>query len=361
MSELTTARCQTARPQPYGTELGKHRRFTGARDAGAADGATAENESEEEFRLIPGFDGRSKTGAQVSNRGRVLHGDGKVSWGTLEKDGYRRVNVNKKRYAVHRLVAETFHREQKEQLIAQAGEMTLHVDHIDGNKVNNAASNLQWVTPAQHRRKTVESDLPRPRPLMSSARQVTATNRTSGEVLTFRSTMLAAKHFKISPAVFRKSVIRRKMEAHMMYPSVMKEWVFAFEKPDKIEGERFRSIGFLKHLFPEKKRLPMVSNMGRIRHVNGRVTCGTKTVTGYLRVELAGQSILVHRIVATLWRPHELARWRKEGYADDDLDVHHVDGNPANNEASNLQWMPPKEHAKLNAEAQRAKRRQESR
>jgi len=59
--------------------------------------------------------------------------------------GYKRVvlcsNKIKKRFFLHKLVAETFipNNENKEQ-----------VNHKDGNKQNNNVSNLEWVTPSEN-------------------------------------------------------------------------------------------------------------------------------------------------------------------------------------------------------------------
>ena len=47
---------------------------------------------------------------------------------------------------VHRMVAEAF--------IPRGDDPTLQVDHIDNNKLNNHASNLQWLTPSQNVAKT---------------------------------------------------------------------------------------------------------------------------------------------------------------------------------------------------------------
>lgn len=52
-------------------------------------------------------------------------------------DGYARITVNKKQYKVHRLVAET--------LIPNPHNLP-QVNHIDGNKLNNAVDNLEWCT-----------------------------------------------------------------------------------------------------------------------------------------------------------------------------------------------------------------------
>lgn len=59
----------------------------------------------------------------------------KITGLTMEKTGYKRVIVNKKMVLVHRLVAELF-----------LGKSDLTIDHIDGNKLNNAVSNLEYVT-----------------------------------------------------------------------------------------------------------------------------------------------------------------------------------------------------------------------
>jgi hypothetical protein len=89
-----------------------------------------------EWRDVPGFGGNylvSRCGA-VKRRGSELP---KVQ--TLSR-GYMVVSLwseNKGRtMPVHRLVAMAF----------VPGDHSLSVDHIDGNKVNNHASNLEWVT-----------------------------------------------------------------------------------------------------------------------------------------------------------------------------------------------------------------------
>ena len=92
------------------------------------------------WRKIEGYEGLY----EVSNLGQVrsfYSGEAKVLKPSIDKDGYLKVNLykNKKLYRklIHRLVATAFipNLDNKPQ-----------VNHIDGNKQNNAVSNLEWCT-----------------------------------------------------------------------------------------------------------------------------------------------------------------------------------------------------------------------
>lgn len=99
----------------------------------------------EEWRQVKGFEGKY----EVSNLGRVKslsrnylyghHGD--IILSTNDRRGYRGVTLFKdgKRYyyAVHRLVAEAF--------IPNPLNLP-EVNHLDENRANNEATNLEWCT-----------------------------------------------------------------------------------------------------------------------------------------------------------------------------------------------------------------------
>lgn len=97
----------------------------------------------EEWKEIPGFNGDYI----ISNHGRIISrvfGKEKEIKGNIQGNGYRYVNlrVKKKTYkycAVHRIVMLTFE-----------GESNLHVNHIDGNKLNNKLENLIYCTPGEN-------------------------------------------------------------------------------------------------------------------------------------------------------------------------------------------------------------------
>lgn len=75
-------------------------------------------------------------GYTVSNLGRVKH-NGRILKATDRGNRYLTVSINKKNRYLHRIVAQAFiqNPENKEQ-----------VNHIDGNKSNDCAENLEWVS-----------------------------------------------------------------------------------------------------------------------------------------------------------------------------------------------------------------------
>lgn len=94
------------------------------------------------WKDIEGFEDKY----QISRGGEVRHKrSGKVTRGTKDKQsGYMRVNLYTDRNhisLVHRLVAEAF---------VPNTDNGNEVHHIDGNKQNNAAENLEWVTKKSH-------------------------------------------------------------------------------------------------------------------------------------------------------------------------------------------------------------------
>lgn len=70
-----------------------------------------------------------------------------------KKNGYLKAHVCGKYLFVHRLIAELFCDNQYgyEQ-----------VDHIDGNKMNNRADNLEWVTASENLRRAYQNGLKKP-------------------------------------------------------------------------------------------------------------------------------------------------------------------------------------------------------
>jgi uncharacterized protein (UPF0248 family) len=90
----------------------------------------------------------------VSCYGRVKHkfkNHYRLLGGSKHKDGYIYVTLHGKQIPLHRIVAKLFHsQDYKDGLV---------VNHIDGNKQNNFADNLEWVTQSDNIKHSYENSL----------------------------------------------------------------------------------------------------------------------------------------------------------------------------------------------------------
>lgn len=88
-----------------------------------------------DFKEIPSCPSyyASKEGIILNSFGRILSGS--------ERNGYLRVNFANGHHSIHRLIWETFNGEIPDGMV---------IDHIDGNRSNNALSNLRLVTQSEN-------------------------------------------------------------------------------------------------------------------------------------------------------------------------------------------------------------------
>ena len=97
--------------------------------------------------MLDPVSGVELSGRLISSCGRIMSARGVVSRGTRTKMGYYvtevRVNLQRRAEYVHRLVAYTF-------LGPPSGSQRSSVNHKDFDKSNNAAGNLEWVSPAEN-------------------------------------------------------------------------------------------------------------------------------------------------------------------------------------------------------------------
>ena len=106
----------------------------------------------EQWKVVEGTYGA----LEVSDLGRVRSNlrDGRILKTQKDNKGYQRLRMTirreKRSFKLHRLVAQAFvpNPENKPQ-----------VNHIDGNKDNNAASNLEWVTNRENAQHAIRTGL----------------------------------------------------------------------------------------------------------------------------------------------------------------------------------------------------------
>lgn len=240
------------------------------------------------------------TGYQVSNLGDVMGRRGKLLTPHVNQFGYKTVSplvAGRAAYRqVHRLVAIAF--------IPNPGKLPL-VNHIDGNRLNNRADNLEWVTAKQNAERTVNKAVDSPR----RSRKVVQTFP-DGHTEIWDSVKDAAAE----AAVCDKTMAKWCGDGHT--DGKGRTWTFIENAAQADPNERWATAQGVT-----------ISNQGRIRLPSGQIVRG-RMKGSYLRYQRHG----VHRLVAEAFceKPPGM-----------DI-VNHRDGNPQNNKSDNLEWTTQK-------------------
>lgn len=126
----------------------------------------------------------------VSSQGRVMNKHGKILKPYRSSTGYLKICLeNHKQVYVHRLVANAFCENNGNSV----------VDHINGNKMDNRAENLEWVSLKENTIRMVKLGLN-----SSKGKMIIAKNENSEHL--FKSIKSAARIFGINPSCIRSAL-----------------------------------------------------------------------------------------------------------------------------------------------------------
>ena len=257
----------------------------------------------------------------MSNLGRVRTAFGIITKGSEHPSGYRLASVNGTgRDKVHRLVAKAF-------LPPPPSEKHTQVMHIDGDRANNGADNLKWVTQSESTQHSFATNAERKSSGLKLSKPVLGRRHGSeGEWVEYASASAAARTLGLHQGSISACCRGEKKRAGEYE---FKLAPLAEDQHDR-PGEEWREVQ-LKCGASRR-----VSNLGRVRTGNGIITEGREHASGYLHVGINGKKHNVHRLVAQAFLPRPPSEKHTE--------VNHIDGNATDNRADNLEWVTRSEN-----------------
>ena len=244
--------------------------------------------------------------AWVSNKGRIKSYTGVVTTGCLNKQGYKVVGIGGKNLKLHRVIMISFG-------IEQPSPEHKFVNHKDFNRSNNSLKNLEWCTHAENIQHSFSNNPDRRS--NAALRSKPVRGRKDGEVewLEYDSAHHAARELELTQGSISGSCRKGwKVKGYRFEFSDPKE-------PALLEGEVWKPLAASAG----------ISNMGRYKDSRGIIKTPMPMDDGRCRVQIDGENLYVHVIVATCFLPPA---------GPGQTDVIHIDGNQSNNALSNLKW-----------------------
>jgi HNH endonuclease len=239
-------------------------------------------------------------------------------------NGYLYIQLNGRTHLLHRLVANAFV-SNKDPVAKKL------VNHLNGNRGDCRADNLEWCTPSENSLHAITRGRP------SYCRPVLQLDATTGDVIQeFPSTKAASKAMgmKAAGAVCR-SIGKNKLCATF-------RWKYKYERPNSLPATSLPGELWLTVKDHSKYK---ISNKGRIKNkLTGKLLLTQNSGLdgdGYDRVALCSgsptiqQKVFIHRLVAEAFLPVPKV---------EAVFVNHKDLNKRNNSLENLEWVTPSEN-----------------
>ena len=221
---------------------------------------------------------------EVSSLGRVKTFSGVTHYGSTRRDGYKQVSIQGTTYAVHRLVARAFHG------LPPTAAHT-YVNHMDSDRANNQANNLEYATPSQNALHSWATGA-RSSPRCSVPIRCRPVGIGPWALFSFQSE--AAHALGLDPAQVSKCC--RGLQTH----------AGGYEFP-KVEAKWLRGEFWLEARYPGMTEVLsnwMVSTHGRVQTISGRITYKTHSKSGYFVINFSRRAEACSEVCPfTEWLP----------------------------------------------------------
>ena len=257
---------------------------------------------------------------QVSSLGRLCSTHGIISRGTLATSGYRVVYIARQIWKVHRVVKLTHHG-------FPPNTEAWQVNHLDGDKTNNALVNLEYVTPAKNLLHSYSTLLRRDTWHIQS-RPISWRVLGGNEWTSCCSMVSVARQLGMQPSTISKSC---------RHNVSVKGYEFRYQdiEQPQVDGEEWRPI--VSPISGLEVPGRFVSSLGRIKSLHGHIHWGCRTKCGYYHTQVQGRTFAVHRLVAFAFLGAPTSRVKSQ--------VNHKDLDKGNNAVKNLEYVTPAANA----------------
>jgi hypothetical protein len=287
---------------------------------------TAEEIQSEIWKQVPGYEGSYEISSLSRPRSlKTYHGRtfGHILRVSPMAGGYLKVTLSKnaklRTWAIHILVARAFLGPPPE---------GKEVNHIDGNKLNNRADNLEYVT----RKKNVEHAV---------AHGLTPSSAQRSETMKVHAARGLNNGSRTRPEAFRSKIEYHFMLINLFMPPP--QFVPEATQAD-LEAEGWHPVSGFEDRY-------LISSLGRFQSIyiyrghGGGLLSPRLTRKGRLKVDLckdgAQQTVNIETLVAAAFL----------GPRPPGKEINHIDGNKLNNRVTNLEYVTHKEnvhHAMMN-------------
>lgn len=261
----------------------------------------------------PRFSTRGGKTVKVSNMGRIQNNFLTKTYGQELEIGYYKMTCGSSSLSVHRVVAAAFldierlyQSRTDKSLTREQWFSGMHVDHIDENKGNNLWSNLQILTPSDHKKKTSKQlNFKKGRAATRKKRikQVEAREVGTEEWDTFDSVTAASREIEVSMSSISGICRGTTKRTRVISKKTGIEWEFKrYPNDPDLDGEEWRDvpqIWFKRPVTNESGQNMTVSNKGRVySHYFKKISKGSLRIDGYRSTVCRKGVFLVHRLVA---------------------------------------------------------------